>query len=164
MIIGVIGDTHLKYDDTKLDNLLHQLEDVDHIIHVGDFNDRRIYERIRSVKPLSAVCGNNDDSFLKSILKDSQITTLENMKIGITHGHMGKGKTTPERALSIFEHQKVDIIVFGHSHQPMIQTRQGILMLNPGSFFRKRREKYYSYIVLELGARINAQLLLQEEG
>lgn len=68
------------------------------------------------------------------------------------------------RALSVFDHEDVDIIAYGHSHQPMINTKQGILMLNPGSFFQKRREKYYSYILLELSTDINMQLQLLTKG
>jgi|GEM_PF-3842262 len=57
---------------------------------------------------------------------------------------------TIDRALACFEGEAVDIIIYGHSHQPSIQTRNKVLLLNPGSITSKRRERWYSYIELEL--------------
>ena len=70
-------------------------------------------------------------------------------KIGVFHGH-GENKTTIERAIASFDGEEIDIIIYGHSHQPSIQTKNKTLILNPGSITSKRRERWYSYIVLEL--------------
>jgi putative phosphoesterase len=59
----------------------------------------------------------------------------------------------------MFKEDKVDIIIFGHSHQPIIKTINKTLMLNPGSPTSKGKERWYSVIILELEREcINAQI------
>jgi putative phosphoesterase len=59
----------------------------------------------------------------------------------------------------MFKDDKADIIIFGHSHQPIIKTINKTLMLNPGSPISKRRERWFSVIILELEKDyINANL------
>lgn len=59
----------------------------------------------------------------------------------------------------MFKDDKIDIIIFGHSHQPVIKTINKTLMLNPGTPTSKRKERWYSVIILELSkGYINAQL------
>ena len=64
-----------------------------------------------------------------------------------------------DTAYDKFIDDKVDIIVFGHSHQPLILTKNKVLMINPGSPSYKRREPWYSYVILEIqDKKINVQL------
>lgn len=109
-------------------------------------------------KRFVGVWGNVDDSQIKSILNEQEILTLAGYKIGIFHGHGTKGNTL-DRAYQKFLETDVDIIIFGHSHQPLVRTKNGILMLNPGSLTNKRREKWFTYIMLELySGSIDVQL------
>jgi putative phosphoesterase len=55
-----------------------------------------------------------------------------------------------ENAYDKFKDDEVDIIIFGHNHQPAIFTKNKILMLNPGSLTNKRREKWHSFIILDI--------------
>ena len=86
---------------------------------------------------------------LEILLKEKMIIPVEGYKIGLYHGH-GNSKNTLERAYTAFSGDKVDIIVFGHSHQPLILTKNKILMINPGSPSYKRKEPWYSYVILEI--------------
>lgn len=72
------------------------------------------------------------------------------MKIGVVHGD-GIRKTTEQRARDSFEGENVDIIVFGHSHQPLMRETDGVTLFNPGSPTDKRREPQYSFGLLEIG-------------
>ena len=84
---------------------------------------------------------------------------LNGYKIGLFHGH-GEEKTTMDRAYQRFAETDVDIIAFGHSHQSLIKTHKGVLMLNPGSPTNKRWEKFYSFISLQLNEnKINAEVI-----
>jgi putative phosphoesterase len=56
--------------------------------------------------------------------------------IGLTHGHLGAGRTTPQRARAAFD--RVDAVVFGHSHQPLCERLDGVLLFNPGSAVDRR--------------------------
>ncbi|MDP4090385.1 MAG: YfcE family phosphodiesterase [Bacillota bacterium] len=150
MLIYVISDTHIKKNNLeKLEHFLSELPTSDLLIHCGDISCYEAYELIDHNTQCVAVYGNVDDDRCRDELRDKEIIRIMNYKIGVFHGH-GEGGTTLKRVKNIFEKDKVDIIVYGHSHKPNIFTEDGILFLNPGSVFYKRKERWFSYIVLEL--------------
>ncbi len=149
MRIAIISDTHLRQDTTKLNALLVRLKEVDLILHAGDYTDDGVVEVLQNTGKFCGVWGNVDASSIQSWLNEKTILTLGSYRLGLFHGH-GKGKSTPERAYAAFAYDKVDIIVFGHSHQPSISVKNKILMLNPGSPTNKRTQRWFSYIILDL--------------
>lgn len=150
MKIGIISDTHIKKDFTKLKKLLEtNFKKVDLIIHAGDYTTKNVIDILRKYNNFIGVWGNVDDLKVRKILKEREIIELCGYKVGIYHGHGERGKTL-DRAYNEFNGDNVDIIIFGHSHQPIVATKNNVLMLNPGSITSKRREKRYSYIILEL--------------
>lgn len=152
MKIGIISDTHIKRESSNFINLIDTyLRDVELIIHVGDYINKEVVEALRKHKNFVGVWGNVDDEEVKKLLKEKEILTLKGYRIGIFHGH-GTSKTTLDRAYEKFKEDNVDIIIFGHSHQPLVKTRKGILMINPGSLTSKRQERWFSYIILELNS------------
>ncbi len=137
------------------------LSDVDMIIHAGDFKTTETFNLLSEYKSFIGVWGNNDPEEIKALLNETEIVELERYRIGIFHGHGTKG-TTIERAYSRFSDIQTDVIIFGHSHQPVITTRQGVLLLNPGSPTSKRRERWFTCIILELSASgISARLIAE---
>jgi predicted phosphodiesterase len=87
---------------------------------------------------------------------------IEEIRIGMTHGHHGRGRTTPDRALGTFvgADPPVHAIAFGHSHQPMIERRDGIWLLNPGSPTDRRRQPTFSFLrVIVDGAELRPDLV-----
>jgi predicted phosphodiesterase len=71
------------------------------------------------------------------------------MRTGMIHGD-GSRKTTLERALDAFAGEAVDVILFGHSHNPYCRLHGAVWLVNPGSPTDKRRNPSYSYAVLEI--------------
>lgn len=124
-------------------------QDVDMIIHAGDYVNIDVVTTIRNFKHFAGVWGNVDSPDVKEILKEKEILSIAGYRIGVWHGH-GKEMTTMDRAYAQFKNDDVDIIIFGHSHQPVCKTQNGILMINPGSIINKRRERWYSYAILGL--------------
>ncbi len=134
----------------KIEKLMDKcFKDVDLIIHLGDFTSPKVLAKIRKNKKIIGVWGNNDGSMLRKELKEKEIVTLNGYKIGLFHGH-GTEKNTLERVYNIFKDDNVDIILFGHSHQPIIKTKNKTLIINPGSPSKKIRERWFSYVVLTL--------------
>lgn len=157
--IGIISDTHLVKHFEILDNFIDKnLNEVDMIIHLGDYKTIEVVDRIKKKKKFIGVSGNNDDITITNVLSESEIIEIEGWRIGLYHG-CGNTKTTLENTINQFKENMPDIIVFGHSHVPIIKTEKGVLYLNPGSPFRKGKEKLYSYIILEITKHnINASL------
>src|SRR5690554_3009830 len=117
----IISDTHMpKFGKIVPNILLKYIKKVDLIIHAGDFQKYDIYKEFKKYKEIIAVYGNNDDKRLKQELKQKEILNIDNIKIGIYHGHgvLSKGKNSLKRAMIEFKDEELDIVIFGHSHQP----------------------------------------------
>lgn len=161
MKIVILSDTHVKKHSDKLFKFIDTLfKEGDMIIHAGDYVSSNVVSKLREHKNFVGVWGNNDKGYIRDLLEEKKIISVEGYRIGLYHGH-GNCKNTLERAYEEFSNDKVDIIIFGHSHQPLILTKNKVLMINPGSPSYKRREPWYSYVILEiLGKKIDVQLKL----
>lgn len=150
MRIGIISDTHLKKSGENINPILNEyLNEVDMIIHAGDYINKEVINRIKIFKKFIGVYGNVDDEKVKEVVKEKEIIEVMGYKIGIFHGH-GRTKTTIDRVYKSFEDDSVDIIIFGHSHQPIVRTKNKILMINPGSPINKRKERWFSLAILTI--------------
>ncbi|MFT9493709.1 metallophosphoesterase family protein [Anaerosolibacter sp.] len=159
MRIAVLSDTHLKNHKLDLPQIVVEiLKNMDGIIHCGDMKEEGLLDLLEAYGPVYAVHGNGDNEALRAKLKERLVIHLGDYKIGIVHGHGEKGKTS-DRAFEAFEDMEVDIILYGHSHQPLLQTKKGILMVNPGSQTAKRREKKHSMVILNLGQNLHCEFI-----
>ncbi|MBU3159758.1 metallophosphoesterase [Clostridium frigoris] len=150
MKVVILSDTHAKKHNDKLFKLIDNLfKEADMIIHAGDYISPSVVSKLKEHENFIGVWGNNDKHYIRSILKEKEILSIEGYRIGLYHGH-GTSKNTLTTAYDKFIDDKVDIIIFGHTHQPLILTKNKVLMINPGSPSCKRREKWYSYVVLEI--------------
>ena len=141
MKICVISDTHSLNLPQKL---LEELSKVDLIIHAGDICDLGLLKLLQSMKPVKAVYGNMCDAKLKAKLPLKEYFECEGVRIGIHHGHVGI-KDARGNAEDQFKGQKVDIIIFGHSHHALNQKIDGVLYFNPGSPNDVVKARYFSY-------------------
>lgn len=159
MKIAILSDTHVKKHSDKIFKFIDNLsKEADMIIHAGDYVSSSVVSKLREHKNFVGVWGNNDKGYIRDLLKEKMIIPIEGYKIGLYHGH-GKSKSTLDSAYDTFINDRVDIIIFGHSHQPLILTKNKILMINPGSPSYKRREPWFSYVILEIqDKQINVQL------
>jgi len=129
MIIGVISDTHVTTFNEIPDTVLKALARVDLIVHAGDFTQKAVLDGLRTIGEVKAVAGNMDSAELKRILPQEELFVAGGKKIGLTHGS-GAPWGIADRIRGIFS--GVDLIIYGHSHEPWNQSTQGILMFNPG--------------------------------
>jgi len=130
MKVGVISDTHIRIINELSASIVKALADVDLIIHAGDFTQKAVLEGLRTIKPVKAVHGNMDSGELKKALPEKEVFEVNGRKIGLVHGS-GAPFDIAERVRRQFE--GVDIIIFGHSHEPCHRYVQGVLLFNPGT-------------------------------
>ncbi len=160
MIVGVVSDTHLPRFGRELPPALVRglkRAKVDIIAHCGDLTERIAIELLESIAPVVAVAGNNDGKKLRAELGERKIIEADKARVGIVHGHAGKGRSTPERAFRAFADDNVDAILFGHSHIPYRSRRDGVLLFNPGSPTDKRLNPAYSYGIVRIeGSSVRA--------
>lgn len=155
--IGVLADTHIPSKAKELPEfLIDKFKDVDHIIHAGDIVSLDVIRQLETLAPVTAVAGNVDPPVLKKLLGENKTVSFGRFCIGVFHGHGSKGNTL-ERAISCFNDTSLDCIIFGHSHMPYCAYHDQILLFNPGSPTNKRRNKQYSFGIIECGHTLKAQ-------
>lgn len=159
----VLGDTHLpRFGRTLAEPLVDALREADWILHVGDHTEPFVLDLLAAFARTDAVAGNNDPPEMVARLGLTRTVEIEEVRIGMTHGHHGPGRTTPDRAFGTFDDadQPVHAIAFGHSHQPMIERRDGIWLLNPGSPTDRRRQPTFSFLRLTVdGPELRPELV-----
>ena len=141
------------------DQLLEEARACDATLHAGDLVSLGVLDQLTRMIPTYAVHGNQDSPTVKARLPSQRTVTLAGWEIGIVHGHEGPGMYTEDRAFNTFASKKVDVIVFGHSHQPVNVKRDGILMFNPGSPVAGRGGQGNTYGFLELEDSIGSKIV-----
>ncbi len=152
MKVGIVGDTHLPRFGDRLPAAVREgLRDeaVELILHLGDFTGLEVPALFEALAPLEAVAGNNDPPALVARFGRRKILELAGVRVGLVHGD-GRGGTTVSRSLAAFAGEPVDVVCFGHSHQPLCERRDSVWVVNPGSPTDKRRQPRYSYAILEI--------------
>src|SRR5207245_11501542 len=136
------------------DQLLEEAQACSAILHAGDLVSSGVLDQLTRLVPTYAGHGNQDSPTVRARLPSQSTVTLGSWTIGVVHGHEGTGIYTEDRAFNAFASQSVDIIVFGHSHQPLNMKREGILMFNTGSAVVGRGWQGNGYDLLELDVSV----------
>lgn len=160
MRIGVVSDTHIPMRARALPQLLFDaFADVDVILHAGDVAIENVLLDLEALAPVYAVRGNVDPPELWRKLPQRRLLDLAGARIGLIHGD-GVSGSTPQRALKAFANDRVDCVVFGHSHTPMCERRNGLLLFNPGSPTDRRRQAQHSYGLLTINdGQVDGEIL-----
>lgn len=120
-MIGVISDTH----GLLRPEALEALRGASHILHAGDVGDIAILEALRTIAPVTAVRGNIDTAGPTALLPPTEAIELGGRLIYMLHS-LADLDLKPEAA-------GIAVVIFGHSHKPSVETRRGVLYVNPGS-------------------------------
>jgi putative phosphoesterase len=147
--LGIISDTHVNTIDEIPVTIKKALADTDLIVHAGDFTRKAVLDGLREMGQVKAIRGNMDSPELKGILPEKIVFEVNEKKIGLIHGS-GAPWGIAERVKKQFT--GVDIIIFGHSHEPCNRYVQGVLLFNPG-------EAKSSFGILTIEDGINARIL-----
>ncbi len=145
--IGVISDTH----NLVRPEALTYLAGCDAIIHAGDICGQPVLDALARIAPVSAVRGNNDTGGWAASLRTHEIVSVQQTKILVVHD-IADIKSDPRE-------DGIGVVITGHSHKPLIDTRDGVLYLNPGSAGPRRfRLPVTAAILLIDGAHAQASL------
>lgn len=123
MLVGLISDTH----SLIRAEALAALHGVELILHAGDVGTSSVLRELQGMAQTHAVFGNVDDPELR---QPQQVKlTLDGVKIHMSHGHE-LGSPNPD---NLVHRYAADVIVFGHTHKPLIERRGETLLVNPGA-------------------------------
>ena len=118
------------------------VESADHILHAGDVVDPALLDELKAFAPVTVVMGNCDAMDIKEWgATDEAEVELGGVKVAMIHDS-GFSKGRRERMRKQFPDARV--VVFGHSHLPMNEDVDGLLLFNPGSPTWKRKAPFHS--------------------
>lgn len=146
MKVLIISDTHGKHENLK--EALKRERPVDLVVHLGDAEGCE--EEIRKLAgcPLEIVSGNSD--FFSALDQEKEIE-IGKYQVLITHGHYYYVNTGLEDIKKEAEGRGCGIVMFGHTHRPLIDYGKEVISINPGSLSYPRQEgKEPSYIVMSV--------------
>ena len=104
--------------------------DVDHILHGGDIGEWDLIVELQAIAPVTAVYGNSDGFDIRAKVPQVAEIELDGFPIVVTHGDQF-GSPTPAKVHDAFP--RADIIVFGHSHRPLLElVDKTVTVMNPG--------------------------------
>lgn len=139
--LGLISDTH-----GLLRPEVHDaFRGVESILHAGDVGGDEILDELALIAPVHAVFGNTDE-LGNTRLRTSIDMEIAGVSIHVSHGHE-TGAPKPERLIARYA---ADVIVYGHTHLPLVTRAAGRLVVNPGAAGPARFEILPSVAILEI--------------
>ena len=138
MRIGVISDTH----GLLRPEALALLQGCERIIHAGDIGKPEVLDALREIAPLEVIRGNVDSDDWAAAIPERLDMRLGGLRIYVLHD-LKTLDLDPAAA-------GIDVVIAGHSHQPLIEQREGVLYLNPGSAGRRRFKLPISLALLDI--------------
>jgi len=146
--IGVISDTH----GLLRPEAVQALRDSELIVHAGDIGEAAVLDGLRAVAPVKAVRGNVDREAWTRRLPKTDTLEIDQARIHVLHD-LAELDLVPGAA-------GITVVVSGHTHQPAIHERHGVLFVNPGSAGPRRFRLPVGIAFLHVnGASVEAELV-----
>ncbi|MFX0068683.1 MAG: YfcE family phosphodiesterase [Promethearchaeota archaeon] len=130
--ILVLGDFHMPERAKQIPQIIWDFfskQEFDSIFCTGDLTNESVLIQLKHLGPVKVVRGNMD----YMDLPDHQIVTIDDVRIGMTHGHIVHPRGNLKQLISIARKMKVDILITGHTHSEFFKKIENIVILNPGS-------------------------------
>ncbi len=119
--IGVISDTH----GLVRPEVPAAFDGVELILHAGDIGNAEVIRQLKTIAPVVAIRGNNDTGSWARAIPETKVTRIGRVSIYMLH-NLKEIDLDPVA-------KGFQVVISGHSHRPSIETRSGVLFLNPGS-------------------------------
>ena len=134
--IAILSDTH----GLLRPEIFPHLEAVSHIFHAGDVGSKSILDRLATFAPVTAILGNTDYAFLG--LSHTELVEVAGFSFYVQH-------IAEDLDLDPIS-AGIDVVINGHTHQPNISRKDGVLYLNPGSASHPRGGSKPSMMLLDI--------------
>jgi putative phosphoesterase len=150
-LVGLVSDTH----GLVRPGVHEALAGVELILHAGDVGGDDVLDELATIAPVQAVYGNTDAPGRPG-LAQAIVRTVGGVRIHVSHGHE-LGSPTPARLLAAYP---ADVLVYGHTHRPLIARVEGRLVINPGAAGPRRFDVEPSVALLTItGDAVDARIV-----
>ena len=147
MLVGVISDTH----GLLRPEAIAALAEAEHILHAGDIGDPAILKALEKIAPVTAIRGNIDRSGECANLPATEAVELGGKFFYLVHS-LADLDIQPTSA-------GVSAVISGHSHKPVIEHRNGVMYLNPGSAGPRRFNLPITLALMTIADEVNARIV-----
>lgn len=146
MRVLIVSDTHRQ--NRNYLKVLEKVRPIDMVVHCGDSEGSELLICESADCPVEIVSGNND--FFSSLPREREFE-IGKYRVWLTHGHnyyvSMSNETLKEEALA----RGADIVMYGHTHKPVVERDEKIIAVNPGSLTYPRQDgRKPSYVMMEL--------------
>ncbi len=139
--ILIISDTHGTLPDWI------GKEHFDAVLHAGDIGDERVLTVLHGYETLHVVRGNIDAAL--SDLPETIRVTIEGVRFFIVHNLTSPHRVMPSNA-EILAQWRPQVVVFGHTHRPLVCERDGVVYVNPGTLAGEPAGEAGTYAVMAI--------------
>jgi putative phosphoesterase len=160
LVMGVLSDTHVRRHGQR--RLPGEVIDLFRrfgcglIVHLGDVNTASVLESLATIAPVLAVQGNNDHD-LVAVLPMEIRFTVGSFRVTMVHGHGGRSARSEAQRIA----GDSDLVLYGHSHIPMIEQIEDTAYFNPGSPTDRRWQDHFGVgVVTFADGRCSPELIL----
>jgi uncharacterized protein len=133
LVYGVLADTQAPLSAPQVLALRKAFRGVDSILHAGPVGDLRVLEQLGKIAPTQAVCGNAEQSWVRSELYVRRAWKVGPLGIGLVHGY-GRPQGLKRWLLDQFDEEPVQVLVYGRNYEPTARWIGPTFFFSPGSF------------------------------
>lgn len=130
------------------------------LIHLGDAEGSEDRITLEADCPVEMIAGNND--YFSDLAREKEIK-IGKYRVLLTHGHFYYVSVDTENIKTEAISRQFDIVMFGHTHRPLLEIEDNIIALNPGSLsFPRQSNRIPTYAIMEIDAKGEAHFTINE--
>ncbi|MDD7740314.1 MAG: metallophosphoesterase [Fusicatenibacter sp.] len=146
MRILVVSDTH--GHTTNLEKVIHKVGEIDALVHCGDIEGSEDYIESLVDCPCYMVAGNND--WFSELRREMEVD-FDDYRVWITHGHNYGASMGTEHLREEAEARGINVVMYGHTHRPLIEQEGNLSIVNPGSLsYPRQMGRKPSFLIMEI--------------
>lgn len=148
MKVLIVSDTHRRHENYL--KVLEQVKPLDLVIHCGDVEGGEYLIEEAAGCPVEMIQGNND--YFSDLPREKEFQ-LGKYRVLLVHGHQYRVNFGFEELAQEARSRGIDLVMYGHTHRPVIVQESGLTILNPGSLTYPRQDgRRPSCIIMETDA------------
>lgn len=156
MKVLIVSDTHRKNENFL--KVLERVAPIDMLVHCGDIEGSEYLIAQAADCPVEMVVGNND--FFSDLPREKEFY-IGKYKVWLTHGHTYYVSMGNEYLKEEARARSADIVMYGHTHRPVVDIEGGLVAVNPGSLTYPRQEgRRPSFVIMELDRKGEAHFTI----
>ena len=156
MKVLIVSDTHRKNENFL--KVLERVAPIDMLVHCGDIEGSEYLISQAAGCPVEMVVGNND--FFSDLPREKEFY-IGKYKVWLTHGHTYYVSMGHEYRQEEARARSADIVMYGHTHRPVVDIEGGLVAVNPGSLTYPRQEgRRPSFVIMELDRKGEAHFTI----